>query len=180
MRKVLAVAAVAGAAALGLVAPSANAGTGDALVTLAVGVGVSGVSIAAPTAVATPGTPATVTIATVVTDTRLSNAQGWTASISSDDLTLAGATTPGTAGTIPASTMTAYTGDVEPTVPGVAVISNDVLSTNPLTLSNTPQALVVASSRTNLNTAAYTVTVSVPTTGKTTGIYTGTVHQSVV
>src|SRR3954467_8129002 len=106
MRKALTVCTAAGAVMLGLAAPAANAGTGDALVTLPVGVGVEAVSISAPVAVAVPGTLATVTIATVVTDARLSNTAGWTATISSDDLTLAGATTPGAAGTIAANTIT--------------------------------------------------------------------------
>jgi hypothetical protein len=177
MRKPLALCTAAAGVAIGLAAVPAHAA--DTLVTLPVGVGVEGVSIAAPAAVVTPGSPAQAIIATTVTDTRLSNAAGWTATISSTDLSLVGATTPGTAGTIPASTITAWTGDVQPTVPGVAVIANDHLSTSPVTLSNSPQQFVTASSRTNINTAIYATTLSIPTAGKTTGVYTGTVTQSV-
>ena len=176
MRKALALTTAAAAVAVGLAAQPATAA--DTLVTLPVGLGSATLSIAAPAAVVTPGEPATAVIATTVTDLRLSNGAGWTATISSTDLVLAGATTPGTAGTIAASTVTAFTGAVSSTVPGVATISG-TLAASPVTLSGTAQELVTATSRTNVNTAIYNTTLTVPTTGKTAGIYTGTVTQSV-
>lgn len=180
MRKALVVSTVA-ASVVGLALTAAPAGAADAgtLVTLSVGVGVEGLAIAAPTAVVVPGDIATAAIATTVTDTRVLNTAGWTVTIRSTDLVLTGATTPGTAGTIPVGTMTAFTGDVSPTVPGVATINGDILSDAPLTLSGNPQSFVVASSRSNINTAIYTATVQIPTAGKTAGVYTGTVTQSV-
>ncbi len=177
MRKALAVGTAVSALALGLGATSASADS--ALVTLPVGLGVETLAIAAPTAVVTPGSPASATIASTVTDTRLSNGAGWTVRISAQDLTLVGATAPGATETIPASTMTAYTGDVNPTVPGVASITGEYLSGSPLALTNSLQSFVTAASRTNVNTAIYTATVNIPTAGKSAGVYTGNVTQSV-
>ena len=177
MRKVLALSTAAAAVAVGLAATPA--GAADTLVTLPVGLGVETLAIAAPAAVVTPGTTAAAAIATTVTDTRLSNSAGWKVSISSTDLTLVGASTPGTSGTIPATSMTAYTGDVNSTVPGLATITGEYTSGSPLTLANTAADFVVASARTNVNTAIYTATVNIPTSGKTAGVYTGTVTQSV-
>lgn len=177
MRKVLALTTAATAAlALGLAAQPAHAA--DALVTLAVGLDTPTLSITAPVAVVVPGSPATATIATTVADLRLSGT-GWTSTISTTALTLTGVTTPGTAGTIAASTMTAYTGQVVPDLLGAVTIDNEYTSGAPLTLSTTAQPLVVATGRTNINTNVFTTTVSIPTAGKTQGLYTGTVTQSV-
>jgi hypothetical protein len=176
MRKPLALGAVALAAgAVALTAPQAQAA--DALVTLAVGLDTPTLSITAPTAVVVPGSPASATIATTVTDLRLSGT-GWTSTISSTDLTLQNLASPGAAQTIAASTITAYTGNVEPVLPTVT-ISGEYTSASPLTLSNSAQTLLTATSRTNTNTAIFTTTLSIPTTGKTAGVYTGTVTQSV-
>lgn len=177
MRKIVA-GVLAALATTGLAAFAAPAQAADTLVTLPVGVDVETLAIAAPAAVVTPGSPATAAIATTVTDTRLSGT-GWTVSISSTALTLTGATTPGTAGTIPASTITAYTGVVLPDVLGTVTISSPYTSGAPLTLSGSPQSFVTATSRTNVNTAVYTATLRIPTAGKTAGVYTGTVTQSV-
>ncbi len=166
------------ALAVGGAALASPASAADTVITLPVGV-TGTLSIAAPTAVVVPGSPASATIATTVTDLRLANTVGWTATISATDLTLVGATTPGGDGTIPATTMSAYTGDVEPTVPGVATIGNEFTSASPLALANTAKSFVVASSRSNVNTAIYTATVTIPTAGKNNGVYTGTVTQSV-
>lgn len=176
MRKAIALTTTLTAVTLGFVAQPATADS--ALVTLAVGIANPTLSIAAPTAVVVAGSPASATIATTVTDLRL-DGTGWTVQISSTDLTLAGVTTPGAAGTIPANTMTAYTGDVEPTVPGTITIANEKLVASPLTLSTTPADFLVGTSRANTNTAVFTTTVKIPTAGKTQGVYTGTVTQSV-
>jgi hypothetical protein len=178
MRKALALTTAAAAVAVGLAATPA--GAADTLITLPVGLGVETLAIAAPAAVVVPGSPASATIATTVTDLRLSNSAGWTATIASTDLTLVGAATPiPAAATIPATTITAYTGDVNSTVPGLATITGEYLAASPLTLSNTAANFVVASARTNVNTAIYTATLNIPTAGKTAGVYTGTVTQSV-
>ena len=176
MRKALVVTAAAAAAAVGVVSQPASAA--DTLVSLPVGLSSTTLSIAAPAAVVTPGDPAAAAIATTVTDLRLTGT-GWTVAISSTDLVLAGATTPGADGTIGAGTISAYTGDVNPTVPGVATISGEYTSDAPLTLSTSAQSFLAATARNNVNTAIYTATLSIPTTGKTTGVYTGTVTQSV-
>lgn len=177
MRKpLLVVSAVVLGAAL---ATPAAAGV-DTLVTVPVGASGLLAITALPAAVVEPGTPAIATIATTVTDARLSNSAGWVATIASTDLTLAGVSSPGAAGTIAASTMTAYTGVVVPNLVGTATLSSPFTSAGSgLTLSNAAQTLVSATSRSNLNTAVYTTSISIPTTGKTVGIYTGTVTQSV-
>lgn len=177
MRKVLA-GVLAALATTGFAVAAAPARAADTLVTLPVGVAVEALAIAAPAAIVTPGSPATATIASAVTDTRLSGS-GWTVSISATALTLTGATSPGTAGTIPANTITAYTGTVLPDVLGTVTIASPYTSAAPLTLSGVPQSFVTATNRTNVNTAAYTATLRIPTAGKTTGVYTGTVTQSV-
>ena len=176
MRKALALTTAAAAVAVGLAAQPATAA--DTLVTLPVGLGVETLAISATAAVVTPGATATAVIPTTVSDLRLANGAGWTATIRSTDLVLAGATSPTDAAKIPASSITAYTGAVSSTVPGVATISG-TLSTSPVTLSGTEQSFVVATSRTNVNTAIYNTTLTIPTTGKTAGLYTGTVTQSV-
>ncbi|MBC7679261.1 MAG: hypothetical protein H7233_09755 [Pseudorhodobacter sp.] len=176
MRKALALGTAVSALALGLTGTSASASS--ALVSLAVGLDTPTLSIAAPTAVVVASSPAVATIATTVTDTRLSNGVGWTATISSQNLTLTGATSPGTTETIQASTMTAYTGDVNSTVPGTASITGEYLPGAPLALTNSLQTFVTAANRTNANTAVYTATVTIPTAGKTAGVYTGNVTQS--
>jgi hypothetical protein len=173
-RTALALGAVA-AATLGMTATPAQAA--DALVTLAVGLDTPTLSITAPTAVVVPGSPASATIATTVADLRLSGT-GWTATISSTDLTYAGVSSPSGAQTIAASTITAYTGNITPVLPTVT-IDNEYTSGSPLTLSNSAQSLVVATGRTNVNTSVFTTTLSIPTSGKTAGLYTGTVTQSV-
>ena len=170
MRTTLLLVAAVTAGSAALAAPASAA---DTLVTVPVGVAGT-LSIAAPVAVVTPGEPASAAIATTVTDARLSGT-GWVASISATALTLVGATSPGATETIPASSLTAYTGVVAPTVPGVVTISAPYTSSAPLSLSGTAAAFVTASSRNNVNTAIYTATVSIPTTGKTAGVYTGTV-----
>ena len=176
MRKALAVCTASAAVVLGVASQPATAA--DTLVSLPVGLSSTTLSIAAPVAVVTPGEPAAATIATTVTDLRLTGT-GWTVTIASTDLVLAGASTPGADGTIAASTMSAYTGDVEPTIPGVATIAGEYLVGSPLALSNTAQSFLSATGRNNINTAIYTATLNIPTTGKTQGIYTGTVTQSV-
>lgn len=163
------------AATLGLTAPTAQAA--DALVTLAVGLDTPTLSITAPTAVVVPGSPASATIATTVSDLRESGT-GWTSTISSTNLTFAGVATPGVAGTIAASTITAWTGEITPVLPTVT-INGEYTSVSRLTLSNSAQSFVVATGRTNVNTSVYTTTLSIPTSGKTAGVYTGTVTQSV-
>lgn len=170
----LALGAVA-AATLGMTATPAHAA--DALVTLAVGLDTPTLSITAPTAVVVPGSPATATIATTVADLRVSGT-GWTSTISSTDLTFAGVAEPGTAGTIAASSITAYTGEVTPVLPTVT-INGEYTSGSPLTLSSSAQSLLVATGRSNVNTSVFTTTLSIPTAGKTAGLYTGTVTQSV-
>lgn len=168
-------AAAAACVALGLAAVPAQADS--AVVTLAVGLDTPTLSITAPLAVVTPGSPASATIATTVSDLRLSGT-GWTSTISSTDLTYVGVASPGAAGTIAASTITAWTGQVTPALPTVT-INNEYESGTPLTLSGSAQALVVATGRTNVNTSVFTTSLSIPTAGKTAGVYSGTVTQSV-
>ncbi|MCW2679570.1 MAG: hypothetical protein JWM62_971 [Frankiales bacterium] len=176
MRKALICTSAVAAVAVALVAQPAQADS--ALVTLPVGLANPTLSIAAPLAVVTPGDPATATIASVVSDLRLSGT-GWTVTIAAEDLKMAGVTDPSNDQKIPASTMTAYTGDVESTVPGLVTIAGEFTASTPLPLANTSKDLLTATSRTNVNTAAFTTTVKIPTTGKTQGIYTGIVTQSV-
>jgi hypothetical protein len=177
MRKPLVLALAAAAVATGT-ALAAPASADSALITLPVVLGASTLSLSAPAAVVTPGDPATAVIATTVADLRLSGGN-WTATISATDLTLTGATSPGASETIPATGMTAYTTVVTPPVPGTAVVSAPRTSGSPLSLTNSAQTLVSTTSRSNVNTTVYSTTVSIPTTGKTAGVYTGNVVQSV-
>jgi hypothetical protein len=174
MRKTLALGATAlTAASLALAAP---ASADSATVVLAVGLADTTLSITAPTAVVVPGSPAVATIATTIADLRLTGT-GWTSTISSTNLSMAGV--PATAdNTITAASMTAYTGDVEATLPTVT-IGSEYTSGSPLTLSTSAQPLLTATGRTNVNTSVFTTTVVIPTAGKDTGVYTGTVTQSV-
>lgn len=157
---------------------AAPAGADTALVTLPVGLDDPLLALAARLAVTVPGSPATVTVATTVTDLRLAGT-GWTSTVSATDLTLVGASSPGASETLPATSMTAYTGDVNPLLLGTVSITGEYTSGSPLTLSNAAQTLLTATGRTNANTAVFTTTVLVPTAGKTAGIYTGSVTQSV-
>lgn len=177
MRKALALTTAAAAVAVGLAAQPATAA--ETLVTLAVGLDDPTLAIAAPAAVVTPGSPATALIATTVTDLRVSGT-AWKVTIASSDLALSGVTTPGTAGTIPASTVTAYTGSTTVAVPGSITVTDGFSESAPLTLATTAKDLLVSSNRTNVNTVTYTTTLKIPTANKTQGVYTGTVTQSVV
>jgi hypothetical protein len=172
MRKQVVVAVAAAGVALGLAATPASADT--ALVTLSVGLDTNTLSIAAPTAVVVPGDPATATIATTVSDLRLSGGN-WTATISATDLTLTG-----TSETIPATSMTAYASVTTAPLLGTATLSTPYASSSStLALTNTAQPFVSTTARSNANTTIYNTIVSIPTTGKTAGVYTGNVVQSV-
>jgi len=171
MRKVLALATATAAVALGLAATPASADT--ALVTLPVGLSADTLSIAAPAAVVVPGDPATATIVTTVSDLRLTGGN-WTATISATDLTLAGTTEK-----ILASSMTAYSAVTTGPLLGTATLSTPYSSSAQLTLSNSAQNFVSTTARNNANTTIYNTVVSIPTTGKTAGVYTGNVVQSV-
>ncbi|MEO6205238.1 MAG: hypothetical protein ABIO67_07650 [Mycobacteriales bacterium] len=176
MRKALVLGSALSALGLALAATPASAA--DTVITLSVGLDTPTLAIAAPAAVVVPGSPASATIATTVTDTRLAGPTGWVVSISSTALTLSGVGTPGAAGTIAATTMTASTGVITPDVLGTVAVTG-VPTVSPISLSGTPQTFVTATSRANANVTAYTATLSIPTAGKTAGVYTGTVTQSV-
>ena len=174
MRTTLALGATAlTAASLVLAAP---ASADSATVVLAVGLDNPTLSITAPLAVVTAGSPASATIATTVADLRLTGT-GWTATIAATDLAMTGVT-PATSNTIAATSMTAWTGNVTPALPTVT-INGEYTSGAPLTLSTSAQTLLTATGRTNVNTSVFTTTLSIPTTGKDVGVYTGTVTQSV-
>ncbi len=176
MRKALFLASVAVIGGAALATPASAA---DTIVTVPVGVSGLLALTAAPAATSDLSDPAIATIATTVTDARVSGT-GWVATISAEDFTLAGASSPGAAGTLPASSMKAYTGVVVPQVLGTATISSTFTNlASALSLSNSAQTLVSATSRSNINTAVYTTTLAIPTAGKTLGVYTGKVTQSV-
>lgn len=179
MRKSLVLGSLALAVA-GSALAAVPASAADTTVTFTAGVTGSTVSILpAPAAVGTTsGNTVTATIASTITDLRVAGGS-WASTVSSSGFTLVGATTPGTAGTVPASSATIYNSTPVVAVPGTATVANPhSASGSALTLSGSAQPLLSATT-TNANVVTYTSTVSIDVTGKTTGAYTGTITQSV-
>lgn len=167
---------------LGLVLTTgpAQAAAGDTVISFTVGTTGSTVSIAPGAYV--PGTGSATTaagsIVSVVTDLR-TTAGSWTDTVSSTDFTLVGASSPTGTALIPATSAKIWTPTTVVTIPGTATISNTHTAlASALTLSNTPAPLLSATT-TNANTATLTSNLQIDTTGKATGVFTGTVTQTV-
>ena len=199
MRKVLAVSAVA--AALVGSAAAASPASACALVagvdpcvgttTVALNAGViSGVlSLTSTPAATLAGTSAlasgplgVTTISDLRGDATALTPSSWTFSMHATDFNLVGATTPGAAQTVTADKASVYL----TTVPLAAILGTATYSSFPTT-SGTALALnadhtaktVFSATTHNLNTTTFVPTLQVDTTGKTAGLYTGTVTQSV-
>lgn len=177
----LGTASVAAAGAFFAAPASAAAlpGVGDTTVTFAVGTP-GGLSILPPPAVVGVPVGSTVTgvMTSVVTDLRLAGG-GWTDSISSSGFNLVGATSPSGDSAIPASSAKIYTTSASVAVPGTATITNvhtDLASA--LSLSTDAQELLHATTS-NVNVTTLVSTLSIDTTGKAVGAYSGTVTQTV-
>jgi hypothetical protein len=190
MRKALVLGSVtAMAVGLTLAAAPANAAAGDTLVTFAAGT-LGGLSISPGLYV--PGAPGTNvvtgTMASVVTDLRGTNA-GWIDAASSTNFSLVGATTAQTSdgsmvdvGAAAVSTTgkaKLFSTALLTSVPGTATITNTHTTLgSALSLSRTPATLLTAATA-NVNVTALTNTLEIDTTGLATGVFTGTVTQTV-
>ncbi|MGZ6804404.1 MAG: hypothetical protein ACXVFU_15270 [Nocardioidaceae bacterium] len=181
MRKALVLGSVAaGALVLALTATPASAGSGDTLVSFTVGTTGTTVSISPGAYVAGVGGSnyVTGTIASTITDLR-TTAGSWTDTVSSTDYSLVGATSPTGTALIPASSARMWTSAAVVAVPGTATISNSYTSfAASLALANTAAPLLSATTA-NTNTTAVTSNVQIDTTGKATGVFTGTITQTV-
>lgn len=152
---------------------------GATTVTFTVGL-VGGVSIlATPAVVGVPsGSSVSGLMTSVVTDLRPTGGS-WSDSVSSTDFALVGATSPSGTSLVPAASASIYTTSASVAIPGTASVTNihtDLGSA--LALSNTPQELVHATTS-NVNVTTLLDTVSIDVTGKATGLYTGTITQTV-
>jgi hypothetical protein len=181
MRKTLLLGSVAAVAiGLTLTAVPANAAAGDTLVTFSVGVVGSTVSISPGVYVPGVGSANAVdgTIVSVVTDLR-TTAGSWTDSVSSTDYTLVGATTPTGTALIGAASAKMWTPTAVVTIPGTAVVTNTHTALgSALTLANSTAPLLSAVTA-NANITTLTSNLQIDTTGKATGVFTGTVTQTV-
>ena len=179
MRKVLTLATAALAAGAAFAATPASAA--DTTVTFTAGVTGSTLSIVPSPAVVgvTSGNTVTGLLSSVITDLRPTGG-GWTDTISSTDFVLVGATDQTGANRVAASSAKVYSTSLTVAVPGTATVSDKgyVDSTHALTLSNSGQALLTATT-TNVNTTTVASTLLIDVTGKTTGLYTGTLTQTV-
>ena len=181
MRKTLVVGSVAAlAVGLALTSTPAQAAAGDTVVSFTVGT-VGGVSVSpgvyVPTNVA-GANPVTGTVVSIVTDLR-TGTNSWTDAVSSTDFSLVGATTPSGTALIPVASAKLWTPTTVVTIPGTATISNTHATLpNALTLSATSATLLTAAT-TNVNTTTLTHNLQIDTTGKATGLFTGTVTQTV-
>ncbi len=199
MRKILAVGTV-GAALLGLAATASPASAcalvagvdpcaGTTTVALTSGV-VSGVlSLTATPAATLTGTSVLASGPlglTTVTDLRgdatALTPSSWTYAMKSTDFTLVGATSPGAGEIISADKASVYL----TTVPLASILGTATYSSFPTTSGGATALNADHTARTifsavthNLNTTTFVPTLQVDTAGKTAGLYTGTVTQSV-
>ena len=181
MRKTLLLGSVA-AMAFGLTltaAPAQALGGGDTLVSFTVGT-VGGVSISPGLYV--PGAAGTNTVngtvASVVTDLR-TGSNSWTDTVSTTDFTLVGATTPTGTALIPAASAKLWTPTALVSVPGTATITNDHATSGTALALSTTAATLLSAATTNVNVTALTHNLQIDTTGKASGLFTGTLTQTV-
>lgn len=181
MRKALVLGATAVTVlGLALTAAPASAAAGDTLITFTVGTTGSTVSISPGVFVPGAGSATTAdgTIVSVVTDLRTS-AGSWTDTVSSTDFSLVGASSPSGTALIPATSAKIWTPTTVVTIPGTATISNSHTALgSALTLANSAATLLSATTA-NVNVATLTSNLQIDTTGKATGVYTGTITQTV-
>ena len=182
MRKVLLIGTVVSAlAGLALTATPSHAAAGDTLVTFTVGTVGTTVSLVAGTYV--PGTGSATTavgtiVGTVVTDLR-TTPTSWAASVSSTDFGLVGATAQTGTALVPATAAKIWTPTTVVTVPGTAAITNTHTALgSALSLANTSAPLLSAVT-TNANITTFTSNLQMDVTTNATGVYTGTVTQTV-
>jgi len=180
MRKALVLGSVAAMAfGLALTAVPANAAAGDTLVTFTVGTP-GGLSVAPGVYVPGVGGTNTVdgTVVSIVTDLRGTTA-GWTDTVSSTDFSLVGVATPSGTSLIAATSAKIWTPTTVVTIPGTATITNTHTALgSALTLSNSAATLLSAATA-NVNVSTLTSNLEVDTTGKATGVFTGTLTQTV-
>ncbi len=178
MRKVLTLATIALAAGAAFAAAPASAA--DTTVTFTAGVTGSTLSIVPSPAVVgvTAGNTVTGLMTSTITDIRPTGGS-WTDTISSTDFVLTGATDQTGANRVPATAASIYNTAVTVAVPGTATVTNNYsTSGTALGLANTGKTLVTATT-TNVNTTTLASTILIDVTGKTTGLYTGTITQTV-
>lgn len=177
MRKALALGTVAVAAVSVFAAQPASAA--DTTVTFTAGTTGSTVSILPSAAVVgvTSGNTVTGTLTSVITDLRPAGGS-WTAAVSSTNFGLVGATSQTGANLVNASAATFSNATPTVAVPGTATVTNAAPSGSPLTLSTSPQTFLSATTA-NVNVTTVVSTLTIDVTGKSTGLYSGTLTQTV-
>lgn len=178
MRKVLPLATLALVAGTAFAASPASAA--DSTVTFTAGVTGSTLSIVPSPAIVgvTSGNSVTGLMTSTITDLRPTGGS-WTDTISSTDFLLAGATDQTGANRVAATAASIYTTAVTVAIPGTATVANTHTALgSALALSNSGQTLVSATTS-NVNTTTLASTVVIDVTGKSTGLYTGTLTQTV-
>ena len=178
MRKPVVLGALAVALA-GAAVAAVPASAADTTVTFTAGAVGNTVSILPSAAMVgvTTGNSVSGTMTSVVTDTRVAGLT-WTDAISSTDFVLAGATSQTGANHVPAASALITNATPTVSIPGTATVSNTHAAGSPLTLSNSPQTLLSATTA-NYNVVTFVSTVLIDVTGKSLGLYTGTITQTV-
>lgn len=178
MRKALALGTLALAVA-GSAFAATPATAADTTVTFTAGTP-GGLSIlpAAATVGVPVGNTVTATVATVITDLRVTSGT-WAASAYASNFNLVGATTPSGTSQVPAANAKLYATSVTVAVPGTASVTNSHTdSASALVLSTTGQGFVTAAT-TNANVTTLAETLEIDVTGKALGAYSGTLSQTV-